>query len=182
MAPKSDDRLPEHGSQSGKLLLPRGIFELLEKEVFFYQELLRLLDKEHECLHSLSIEYLCAVSKAKETEILKIKVIEENLKDITAGLFKNHGYVVEDTTITALMQVADRKQAGILKHYLSILTALKEDIRERNGNNKRFIEETLEVIEDSLSILMPPRSAPFYTPQGKNARCSCNANVLSREV
>ncbi|TSA10908.1 MAG: flagellar protein FlgN [Deltaproteobacteria bacterium] len=173
MAPKSDDR---------KLLLPIGIFELLEKEVGFYQELLRLLDKERECLHSLSIEDLCAISKAKETEILKIKVVEENLKDITAGLFKNHGYVSEDTTITALMEVADKKQAGILKNYLAILTALKEDIRERNGNNKRFIEETLEVIEDSLSILMPPRNAPFYTSQGKNARCSCNANVLSREV
>ncbi len=173
MAPKSNDR---------KLLLPRGIFELLEKEVGFYQELLRLLDKEHECLHSLSIEDLCTVSKAKETEILKIKVIEENLKDITSGLFKNRGYVLEDTTMTALTEVADRKQIGILKHYLAILTALKEDIRERNGNNKRFIEETLEVIEDSLSILMPPSHAPFYTPQGKHARCSCNASVLSREV
>ncbi|MEW6326816.1 MAG: flagellar protein FlgN [Thermodesulfobacteriota bacterium] len=173
MTPKSDGR---------KLLLPKGIFELLEKEVVFYQELLRLLDKEHECLHSLSIEDLCAVSKAKETEILKIKVIEENLRDITAGLFKKHGYVAEDTAITALMEVADRKQAEILKNYLAILTALQEDIQKRNGNNKRFIEETLECIEDSLSILMPPRNAPFYTPQGKNARCSCNANVLSREV
>ncbi len=173
MAPKNGNR---------RLLLPKEIFELLEKEVGFYQNLLELLDKERECLYGLSIEDLCAVSKAKETEILKIKVVEQTLKDTAAGLLRDYGYDAENISISSLMEVAGKEQREVIKDYLSVLGALKEDIRERNSINKRSIEATLECIEDSLSILLPCGNSAFYTRQGKNRRSSCNASVLSREV
>lgn len=165
-----------------EFLLPKELFELLEEDVDLYRSLLSLLGKERECLHTLSVEDLCSITKAKETEILKIKVLEENIKDMAALLLRQKIDPDDEISLTALAKAANTSQAKVLRGYLSILTKLKANIEDENVYNKRFIEDSLEYLEDAMSILVPRTNSSFYTPQGKNGRCSCNPAVVSREV
>ncbi|MFH1148687.1 MAG: flagellar protein FlgN [Pseudomonadota bacterium] len=164
------------------LVLPKELFQLLEDDVDLYKDLLGLLGRERECLYSLSVEDLCSITKAKETEILKIKVLEETMRDMTGALLRAKVGPDEELSLSALAKVANVNHAKMLKGYLSILTRLKMSIEEENKYNKRFVEESLEYVEDAISIFVPRQNSPFYTPQGKNGRCSCSPAVVSREV
>ncbi len=165
-----------------KPVVSRELFQLLEEDVHLYQNLLTLLGKERECLRALSVDDLLGVTKAKETELLKIRMLEQTLKDLTGEILKRHDRSVDEVTLTALTGVVDGRQARLLKHYLAILAALKEEIAEYNTYNKRFIQEGLEHVEESIAILTSHIGSSSYTPQGGSRRETCRARVLSREA
>ncbi len=88
---KNDDQRP---------LLSKEFLRLLHEDVHLYQHLLTLLGKERECLRTLSVEELCVTAKVKETELLKIKVLEQTLRDMIGEFLTSHNHADKKASLT----------------------------------------------------------------------------------
>jgi hypothetical protein len=161
--------------------------ESLNGQLERYQELIDLLEVEKTRLLNLDLDGLLAVSKAKEKLAESIIRSGENLKESIAGAALMLG--MEGDTIPTLSEIAAAVTGpfGIrLSDGASKLARLKNIILRENAAAKRFAEESLDLVTDSINILSGASQikAEGYGSDGKKEKGVKKAlpSKISREV
>lgn len=162
-----------------QIKLPAELFKFLEEDVSMHKKLLAIIGREREYLFNSSIDDLFPLSHAKEDQLAKINDLEKRLKDYVKSIFQADSDWSEGITFSQLIELSYAQQKRVLKSYLTILRALKDEIQQSNSHNKKYIEERLTLIREAMSLFLPSSKAPFYTARGWRNQCTC---MLRKEV
>jgi flagellar biosynthesis/type III secretory pathway chaperone len=143
----------------------RQVLDWLKAEKQGYESLLALLDQEWECLKNRDITGLIPLTRTKENRILELHELAQKIKPClpakrTAGERPEIGRTSGGSQVKA-SDPGEAPLAGVQKS----IWKLKMEIQARNERNRRYIEESLRVIEEFFSLLAPPpEKPPAYGP------------------
>lgn len=162
------------------------VLSLVDQQIGLYERLAELLDQEQEGLIKLDLDRLQAVSKAKETTALKIKVLVPSVAEAIRGAARVLGRPSEPLcTLAELAESAPEPASGRLSRAGTALARLKGQIARHNQDNHNFVQETLQIVSDSVAILTGAALTPRKGYQ-RHGLCAPASNVgprrLSREV
>lgn len=130
---------------------------LLTAELIGYEELLSLVDQEWECLKRRDVNGLIALTRKKEGRIREVESVRRQIREWLSA----NGADAENPEGTFSGPAGGRKGDGLKAAALSEATrSLRSELRSRNDRNKRYIEETLKIIEHFFSLLALPEDKP----------------------
>ncbi|MEW6220149.1 MAG: flagellar protein FlgN [Thermodesulfobacteriota bacterium] len=161
--------------------LPARLFDLLDQEEAQYRRLLEILQAEQTALLAMSMEGVIKTSKQKESQLLKIRLLDDSLQELARGLARpgQDGPV----TLSGLAAAAGGDEGDRLRRHRRALLAAKDEIVQQNGLNKRFIEDTLGYLGDAIAILTTPAAPPsVYGQRGRVRTAAQTPTRISREV
>jgi flagellar biosynthesis/type III secretory pathway chaperone len=161
------------------------VLDWLKAENQGYEALLALLDQEWECLKRRDITGLIPLTRAKENRILEL---HELAQKITPFLLpeKRKGERAESprTLSGPQVQASDSWKAPLARIQKST-RKIKMEIQARNERNRRYIEESLRVIEEFFSLLAPPpERPPAYGPfeNRRTLNAGGSSTIISRRL
>ncbi len=170
---------------SRETLRGQQVLDWLKTEKQGYEALLALLDQEWECLKKRDITRLIPLTRAKESRILELHDLAQKIGPYLP-LEKAAG---KNTEIGgpgggSQAQTSDPREAALAKVQKSI-RKIKMDIQSRNERNRRYIEESLRVIEEFFFLLAPPPDKPpAYGPFEKRRAMNSggSSSFISRSL
>lgn len=131
--------------------LPPQLFELLDHEVKLYGELLQILREEQRVLAEMNIEALISLSKKKENQLLKIRLLDESLQEMMKSL--DGSPQTKTMGLSAVAVFSTPADAERINNCLTLLSKTRDSILKLNVLNKRFIEDTLGYLNDAIFLL-----------------------------
>lgn len=162
-------------SATGKL------FDILEQEIRFSEELLQILSEEQTALTAMDLQTLVKISRRKESQLKKIQQYDAALQETASRLTRlPEGKIVK---LADLKPFIAESEAMKLEEYRDKLEALRHDVLDRNHINKQFANDTLGYLGDAISLITGAiRDQSLYSARGA-ARYSANGPaMISREV
>jgi len=156
------------------------LVQLLEEEAVLHQELLSIVTKEREILRSFAVEELYENNKAKETLILKIRLMEQGRQNLIAKLAQG-----EDRPLT-LIQVAELTPEPWKTRFLELrskLVALMEEVMSMNSRNRFLIQYTQNNLNHLYSLItFYGGKESTYNEGGRTAHGADNGLLISQNV
>jgi flagellar biosynthesis/type III secretory pathway chaperone len=155
------------------------VLDWLKSEKQGYEALLALLDREWECLKQRDISGLISLTRAKENRILELHELAQKIKPYLHSE-KAAGKRTEPGGTSGGLQVQDSDpwEAPLARVQKSI-RKIKMEIQARNERNRRYIEESLRVIEEFFFLLAPPAEKPPAYGPFENRRAMNSAGPSS---
>jgi flagellar biosynthesis/type III secretory pathway chaperone len=146
-----------------------SIKSILADEVVVYRTLLDILQREREYLVHLNAAGVEALSKEKDTVVLKLRLLEEERVRLMAGLAAA-GVVPAGASLQELSgRTGDEDFHALRLRMLSLL----QSISELNEFNRILIERSSGVVKNALN---------FLGAFGMNVSPKAAGTVLSREA
>lgn len=149
--------------------LINNIRNILHEQINGYRDLLHVLQKERNCLIEFDASGVEALSKEKDTVILRLNLLEEERIRLV-NTFKNENSIKGDINLQKLSELTHDDTFHKLR---SQLMSLLQSISELNELNRILIERSLYFIKNT---------AQFFDSFGLNAASINKGAVLSREV
>jgi hypothetical protein len=164
-----------------------NLAEQLDSHLERYQSLIDFLDREKRCLLALDLEGLLATSQIKER---LARDIQESIHGLTDGIVETALMLglsaAPPPTLAELAAKCPRPYDNRLSDGAMALARLKNVIGRENEANRRFIEQSLNLVNDSLNALT---GADRYQAEGYRKDGSQDTSVkkarpakLSKEV
>jgi flagellar biosynthesis/type III secretory pathway chaperone len=141
------------------------LLEWLKAEKQGSEALLSLLDQEWECLKHRDVTGLISLTRAKEDRLLELHELAQKIGPGRPSE-KADGERAEigRTTGGSPVPASEPWEVSLASIQKSV-RRLKMEIQARNERNRRYIEESLRVIEEFFSLLAPPpQKPPAYGP------------------
>jgi flagellar biosynthesis/type III secretory pathway chaperone len=145
------------------------IKSILTEQVSGYRTLLDILQREREYLLHFNAPGVEALSKEKDTVVLKLKLLEEERIRLVRSFVAEHA-VDEQAAFHTLTEVSGDDSFQRLRLQL---ISLLQSITELNGFNRVLIERSVSVVKNALSFL----GSMGVTVQSQKA-----GSLLSREA
>lgn len=158
----------------------RPAVEIFLAEKCGCEKIIRLLEQEWACLKRRDVTGLIALARLKEEQIREVQEIRRKIREWSAkvGWDPQAGEPVtgrrpkplhgDFQTVVELRQTIDR---------------LKKVIFSLNDRNKRYIEETLKIVEHFFSLLAMPEEKPPVYMRYENGRASTGGrSLISRRL
>jgi len=141
------------------------VLDWLKAEKQGYEALLALLDQEWECLKHRDITGLISLTRAKENRILELHALAQKIRPgLPSEKAAGERAEIRGTIGGSRVQASDPWEAPLGKLQKSIRKT-KMEIQTRNERNRRYIEESLRIIEEFFFLLAPPpEKPPAYGP------------------
>ena len=131
-----------------------NLTEQLDGHLERYQSLVDFLDQERRCLLSLDLEGLLATSQFKEQ---LARSITESIRSLTDSLVETAlmlGIPAEPPpTLSEVAAKCPRPYGNRIGEGAMALARLKNRISRENESNRRFIEQSLSLVNESLNVL-----------------------------
>ncbi len=157
---------------------------LFHEKILLYGDLLDVLEQEKKSITEIDIEGLWGISEKKQQIASKIEDIRKKIIHTLKDASPSHGMDVDEDQfeISRILSVVPSEIAERLKKVHVTLISLKNNIQVLLSENKRFVGEYLNVLDDLIGIITDSGSpGEIY---GKD-RCSGRLNsqlLLHREV
>jgi flagellar biosynthesis/type III secretory pathway chaperone len=146
------------------------VLDWLKAEKQGYEALLALLDQEWECLKHRDITRLIPLTRAKENRILELHALGQKIGScLSSERAAGEKAGIKGPIGGSPLQASDSWEASLARVQKSI-RKLKMEIQDRNERNRRYIEESLRVIEEFFSLLAPPPEKPSAYGPFENRR------------
>lgn len=162
------------------------LMQLVDPYQSHYEHLTNLISREKAALIDLDLDKLQQITKAKETCMLKIKILVPTLSQAIKDCALALGMGLEPLPALAeLASEAPEPWSGRLTTAGLNLARLKRGIAINNQANHDFVQEALDLISGSISILTGANmsTGQGYTASGQKAPQNNSRPVkLSREV
>lgn len=157
------------------------IFDILEQEIRFSEELLRILNAEQAALTAMDLQSLVKNSRLKEAQLKKIQQYDAALQETAIRLTRlPEGKIVKIADLKPFITDVD---AIKLEDYRDKLEALRQDVLDRNHINKQFANDTLGYLGDAISLITGAiRDQTSYGARGVARAGSSGPRLISREV
>jgi len=145
------------------------IKSILTEQVSGYRSLLEILRRERESLLHFNAPEVEALSKEKDTVVLKLKLLEEERIRLVRSFVSDHA-VHENTVFQVLREVTGDDSFQRLRLQL---ISLLQSITEMNGFNRVLIERSVTVVKNALN---------FLGSIGATVQSNKSGSLLSREA
>jgi hypothetical protein len=157
-----------------KTLDGRPLVEMLQAEKSGYENMVRLLGREWGCLKIRDIAGLVALTRLKEDQVRELQSARTNIQAWPAAVGREPGRPQPGLTGRAGAKAAELQQT---------IGGLQKEVHSLNDRNKRYIEETLRIVEHFFSLLaLPEEKAPVYM-RYENGRASAGVrSLISRRL
>ena len=158
-------------------------FERLEKlffeKIILYQELVEALKEERNLLINTDMDALWEISEKKQAIVPRIEVVREKiLKTLSQGAVTHQMDGASFSLSNVLSRIPRQERERFRKPYLS-LVKLKAETRQRSQENKRFVEKSLDFLDELIGILAcAGGSNDMYTNDGGISSNKSQANLL----
>lgn len=156
---------------------------LFHEKIMLYQDLVECLRREREILIKNDIDALWEVSGKKESIVSRVEALRNKMLMVLSEAGIDHGMDVTSFDLARVFSLIDREQHNGLHKAYSSLVNLKGEIRRRSQENKLFVEECLDLLDDLIGILAnTAKPGDVYDNNGVS-RVKGQANLLlHREV
>jgi flagellar biosynthesis/type III secretory pathway chaperone len=152
--------------------------QLFFEKIILYQELVECLKEERKLLIKTDMDALWEISEKKQAIAPCIEAVRKKmLETLSEGAIDHHmdGASFSLTTVLSLIPREERER--FRKPYLSLVN-LKAETRQRSQENKRFVEKSLDFLDELIGILSSAGgSSDMYTDGGVSSNKS-HANIL----
>jgi len=159
----------------GKII--QSLERLFCDKILIYNDLLDCLYRERDSLINMDLDELWKISKDKEALCSKIAAIRQEIMALTKPGSAQGPFNLND--IMAL--ISDEFNPRFQKLYLK-LVKLKSEIDALRKENMVFIDDSLEFLDEMISVISGGRRAKVQYDE----RCQINKSghnmILSREV
>lgn len=157
--------------------------DLFYEKIMLYQDLVECLKQEREFLIKTDMDALWEISDKKQSIVPRIEAVREKALAALSEASIDHGMYVSSfslATVLSLIPPVERKR--FKKAYLS-LVRLKTETRQRSRENKQFIEQSLDFLDQLISIIANGHTAePLYNGCGSLDSNGPANLLLTREV
>jgi hypothetical protein len=164
----------------------RGLMFLINRQIDNYKRLAGLIEDEQKGLMDLDLDLLQETVKAKEEVAEDIRLLVRPLAERIQEFARRAGLPADP--LPSLAQLAEHTENPFAEFFRKsgrALARLKRDISRHNKDNRRFIQEALGLVENSLSILTGVKfdETDQYQRRGLKVRSQpMNPLKLNREV
>jgi hypothetical protein len=149
---------------------------MLRSEKSGYERLIELLNQEWTCLKRRDITGLISLTRIKEDRILEMKEIRGKIREwLEAAGWDGQTPKAEPGPGG---NGAPDRDALLANELQRTIGRLKKEIFSLNERNKRYIEETLKIVEHFFSLLALPEETPAAYMRYENGRSAQGARAL----
>jgi flagellar biosynthesis/type III secretory pathway chaperone len=160
------------------------LWPLWEEEVAAYNTLGQAIQNEWDALIRSDIRALASSLPEKESHLLHILDLQRRVDQIFTAMIQAWPESSRPKSVFDLAQWVPPTQAPKIHHYKITLSRLRQEIHQANERNKRFLQESLNFINDLFSLLTQPqqKEGTLYSPEGKKKTGPLPASWVSRKV
>lgn len=127
--------------------------DLFYEKIMLYQELVDCLSQEKDFLIKTDIDALWEISDKKLAVVKRIESVRGKILSTLSDASIDHGMDVTSFSLTSLLSLIPREaRSPFRKAHLS-LVGLKAEIRQRSQENKVFVEQSLDFLDELIGIL-----------------------------
>lgn len=171
------------------------LFEGLKLSQTLAADILDILKEENKAIQKMATQSLIRITKQKEDLLEKTYYLDNKISTMVSQYMSSVSRQVKSTPggvspqiskgkkITDLVPILSPEQGQIIQQYYKNLTKFRQEIFTRNMINKRFIKDTLQYINDAISLItdQPPKNR-LYCNKGRADYGNQKATMISREV
>ncbi len=156
---------------------------LFYEKILLYQDLLECLKRERDCLAKTDIDGLWEIAEQKQSVVSRIESVRGKiLSDLSEAAIDHRMDAVSFDLACVYSLIPGMHAERIKTAYLS-LVALKGEIRQRSQENKVFIKESLDFLDELIGIITGANKPKPLYDNGRSLTSKCHTNlVLHREV
>jgi hypothetical protein len=163
--------------------LLKGLYDLLEEEIFQYHLLVEELKKESEHLRRGSVDSLTESLNSLEIHASAIRKVQESIQKTVEKVLAFLSPGEEERNLSRLLAVLPPEDAGRIKSCQKALERMKIWMARINERNKNYIQESLNYWKDLVSLLAEPLAeSPVYAQNGKKSVSGSLPCTLNRKV
>lgn len=133
---------------------------LFQEKLMLYQELAAILRAEKQWIVNADVDELWRVSDAKRAIASKIDVVRTRILAMLTEAGIEHKMIPEtfqNSVVISLLPAASRKE---LAGTLLSLGIVREEVKNRSLDNKRYIESYLSMLDDLMSVITGREATP----------------------
>lgn len=155
---------------------------LFQEKLMLYQELAAILTAEKQWIVNADVDELWRVSDAKRAIASKIDVVRTRLLTMLTEAGIEHKMIPEtfqNSLVISLLPTESRKE---LAGTLLSLNMVREEVRNRSLDNKRYIESYLSMLDDLMGVLIGQDQRPPVYDAGRKVSASSSPMLFHQEV
>lgn len=159
------------------------LIELLEHETQLYQSFFCVVQDEKNAIVNLDLQQLNEAGKAKDSLLLKLRILEKQREHLMIKLAAEIGCPVQGLTLTRLSSLADESDARRLLERRTDLVALIASLQDAAQENKFLMSHSMQLIQGSYNLLNNLMVAnPLYYRSGNVQNTDQGGKLLSGAV
>jgi hypothetical protein len=163
--------------------LLKGLYDLLEEEIFHYHLLVEELKKESEHLRRGSVDSLTESLQSLEIHAATIRKIHESIQKTVGKTLALLSPGEAERGLSRLLVVLPPQDAAPIKSYQNTVDGLKIRMARINERNKTYIKESMNYWKDLVTLLTEPLAeSPVYVQNGKKSVSGSLPRTLNRKV
>ena len=163
--------------------LLKGLYDLLEEEIFHYHLLVEELKKESEHLRRGSVDSLTESLQSLEIHAAAIRKVHESIQKTVGKTLALLSPGEAERGLSRLLAVLPPEDGGPIKSYQNTLDRMKIRMARINERNKSYIKESMNYWKDLVSLLAEPLAeSPVYVQNGKKSVPASLPRTLNRKV
>ncbi|NVL89392.1 MAG: flagellar protein FlgN [Desulfobacterales bacterium] len=154
---------------------------LFYEKILLYQELVACLKRERDALIKTDMDVLWEIADEKQSIVSRIATVREKILAALSEASIDHGMNVSSFSLADVLALIPQghRARRFKKTYLS-LVALKDEIHQRSRENRLFIEESLDFLDELIGVIVgaADKPKPVYN-NGRSLTCGKrHANLL----
>jgi flagellar biosynthesis/type III secretory pathway chaperone len=156
---------------------------LIYDKILLYQDLVECLKEEHELLIKTDVDALWEISDKKQSVVSRVEALRGKILTALSEAGIEHDSNVSSFDLTHIFSLIPPMQRRGLNKAYSSLVKLKNETRRRCHENRLFIEECLDFLDELIGILANTgKPSDFYNKE-RFLRAKGQVNLLlHREV
>jgi flagellar biosynthesis/type III secretory pathway chaperone len=151
---------------------------LFYDKILLYQDLLECLKEERKLLIRTDIDSLWEISDKKQAIVSRAEALRGKILTALSEAGIEHGSNVSSFDVTHIFSlIPPMQRQGFNKTYSS-LVKLKNEIRRRCHENRLFIEECLDFLDELIGILANTGKPSDVYNKERSTRAKGQVNLL----
>ena len=157
--------------------------DLFYEKILLYQDLVECLKKERDVLVNTDMDALWEIADEKQSVVSRIEAVRNQILSALSEAAIDHRMDAVSFDLARVYSLISRMHGErIKKPYLSLVN-LKGEIQKRCQENRLFIEECLNFLDELIGIIADTGKQNAVYDNGRSSRNKGQANLLlHREV
>ena len=155
--------------------------ELLNMQTSHCRGFLRILEEEKQALVDMDMPRLISITAKKEYQLGRLTGLDKMVREKVAEIGKTPGQGKIEK-LSSLYALLDENDGATLQRHIRTLAGLREEIRDRNIINRKFTMDTLNYIENGISLITGGVEVDKRYHAGGVSRLGAGPALISREV
>jgi len=151
---------------------------LFYEKILLYQDLVECLKRERDCLTKTDIDRLWEIADEKQSAVSRIESVRGKILSALSEAAIDHQMDAASFDLACAYSLIPGMHAERIKTAYLSLVALKGEIRQRSQENRLFIEESLDFLDELIGIIAGTGKQNAVYDNGRSLRNKGQANLL----